>query len=340
MGVATYNGIPIKYIVLVALTVQNAGLSLIMRYSRATPSEKLFLPSTAVIMNELVKAVVSAALIYKEDGHLGSCFAQPTELLKTGVPALLYLVQNNLQYVAVSNLDAATFQVTYQMKIMTTALMSVLILSRKISCYKWLALFILMVGIALVQLARSGDQKKAGVSDTLNMSVGLIAITLACCSSGCAGVYFEKILKGSKVSLWTRNLQLGCYSVLIGLGGLLITADGAVIQTKGFFHGYTPITWCVIATQAGGGLIIAMVIKHADNIVKNFATSLSIILSCVVQYLFMDFPISLQFAAGVGLVVAAVFMYSQPDAREKPPQQEQELPEMAPLATPQGEEQA
>jgi UDP-sugar transporter A1/2/3 len=31
-----------------------------------------------------------------------------------------------------------------------------------------------------------------------NQMVGLVAVLLACCSSGFAGVYFEKILKGTK----------------------------------------------------------------------------------------------------------------------------------------------
>lgn len=50
----------------------------------------------------------------------------------------------------------------------------------------------------------------------------------------------------------------------------------------------------VFLFQAIGGLIIAAVIKYADNIIKGFATSLSIILSSVVSYFVLnDFTPSL-----------------------------------------------
>lgn len=39
--------------------------------------------------------------------------------------------------------------------------------------------------------------------------VGLMAVLTACVSSGFAGVYFEKILKETKQSVWLRNIQLG-----------------------------------------------------------------------------------------------------------------------------------
>ena len=55
--------------------------------------------------------------------------------------------------------------------------------------------------------------------------------------SGLAGVYFEKILKGSaEVSVWMRNVQLSLLSLPLGFG-MAFAKDGADIAANGFFFG-------------------------------------------------------------------------------------------------------
>ena len=47
---------------------------------------------------------------------------------------------------------------------------------------------------------------------------------------------------------------------------------------------YVYIYVCIIHSQVGmGGLIVALVVRFADNILKGFATSLSIIVSGIVS---------------------------------------------------------
>lgn len=81
---------------------------------------------------------------------LGSVFTGDS--WKLAVPACLYVLQNSLQYIALSNLDSATYQVTCQLKILPTAIFSVFLLNRSLSLRKWVSLALLMVGVAIVQL--------------------------------------------------------------------------------------------------------------------------------------------------------------------------------------------
>lgn len=61
--------------------------------------------------------------------------------------------------------------------------------------------------------------------------------------------------------------------------------------------------------NATGGLLVAVVVKYADNILKGFACSLAIIITCVISIFLFGFQLSLQFAAGATLVVGSVVMY-------------------------------
>ncbi|XP_064382823.1 UDP-N-acetylglucosamine transporter-like isoform X2 [Halichondria panicea] len=275
-------------------------------------------------MTELTKFIISiCGLLYKSNSLnktlnmlYDGIFENLSDTLKLSVPAVLYTIQNNLLYVALSNLDAATFQVTYQLKILTTALFSVLLLNRKLNSLKWASLVILMFAVALVQWP-SGDSARDEDPGEQSSSpvIGVGAILLACVSSGFSGVYIEKILKQSQTSMWIRNIQLSLMSLFIGLFGVFLS-DWSAVSERGFFYGYSSVVVTVVILQAVGGLIVAAVMKYADNILKGFATSLSIVLSSFVSYFFLsDFHPTWFFVMGATFVLLATFLYGKPQPR-------------------------
>ena len=106
-----------KVISLISLTVQNVASILLLRYVRTIPGPR-FINSTAVLNSEIQKTIFSVILLIIEERNVVRAFRkihsdvlrQPHDTLKTGLPALLYTLQNNMLFVAISNLDAATCQ--------------------------------------------------------------------------------------------------------------------------------------------------------------------------------------------------------------------------------------
>ena len=107
-----------KYVSLVTLTIQNALLIVSMRYSRLVKGD-MYITTTAVVFSEMAKLLICLTILLVQQGSIRKWASHLHEgllvnwkdTLKMSVPAIVYMVQNNLQYVAVSNLEAAVFQV-------------------------------------------------------------------------------------------------------------------------------------------------------------------------------------------------------------------------------------
>ncbi|GAA6016627.1 hypothetical protein JCM11491_006023 [Sporobolomyces phaffii] len=246
---------------------------------------------------------------------------------KLSIPACLYVIQNNLQFVAASNLDVPTFQVTYNLKILTTALFSVVLLRRRLSAKKWFALLFLAAGVGVVQLqstAAAGGAKASHGEQEMDKFKGLLAVGAACMTSGLAGVYFEMVLKGSKADLWCRNVQLSFFSLLpalfavfapgLSLAGGTGAAAEAPEERPAIFANFGGWAWSVVLIQVFGGLVTALVIRYSDNIMKGFATSLAIVLSFVAGVILFEFQVTTSFLVGTAMVTAATYLYNLPDA--------------------------
>jgi len=132
-----------KPLSLLILTIQTTTMVLLLRYSRSSSESKvensslpssppqeddMYLSSTVIVVSEAIKILVCLIVIQREyDGHDGSVASlvsyltqevilKPTETAKLFIPAFLYTIQNNLLFLALTNLDAATYQVRLSVK--------------------------------------------------------------------------------------------------------------------------------------------------------------------------------------------------------------------------------
>lgn len=269
------SGSNLKWVALAALILQNSGIAITMRYSLLNKeSGERYIASTAVLMSEVLKLLISSLLCYLLDakgswkefkGILNT--EGRSDVGKLCVPSILYTLQNSLQYISMANLSAPVFQVLYQMKIITTAVFSVMMLSRKIYSSQWISIIALASGVALVQLSQN-DMSSDGKQNSV---VGLVSVLCGCLTSGFAGVYFEMVLKASSASVWLRNIQLSVIGIVISAISCCFR-DGNELSSRGFFAGYGSDVYMVIFLQAAGGMIVATVVKYADNVLKGFAT--------------------------------------------------------------------
>ena len=67
--------------------------------------------------------------------------------------------------------------------------------------------------------------------------------------------------------------------------------------------------------QACGGLLVAVVIKYCDNIMKGFAYAVSIVISAIFSYFIFEFEVTMMFVLGTSLVIFAVIIYLMPEAQ-------------------------
>ncbi|XP_065637041.1 CMP-sialic acid transporter 4-like [Quercus suber] len=135
----------------------------------------------------------------------------------------------------------------------------------------------------------------------------LISLQIMALLSGLAGVYTESIMK--KRPLRNINVQnFWLYFFRVIFNAVYIQYSDSV-GNKGFFYGYSYFTVFIILNHALSGILVTMVMKYADNIVKVFSTSVAMLFLGVVSFIFFDFHLSLSFILDTALVIASIYLH-------------------------------
>jgi len=296
-----------------------------LRLAAASQQQKArYINSTAVALSEVFKSITCVLSIAATEKSLKAAAAavlqtflsHPSELFKVAIPAALYTVQNNVIYYALSHIDAVTFQITYQLKIVASLLSTRLLLGTRVSKARWASVVLLTAGVILVQLSQQEERDGADDADRDSSKkplLGLLGVLLACGCSGLAGAVMEALLKAHDVPIAQRNLQVAVISLVLACV-LGLYNDAEKIRAGGFFQGYTPVVWSMVAFDSMGGLLVSLLLKHTTSALKNFGAPIGIIVNCLLERFATakasGKPVNPKFLLGAALVIVALGAYT------------------------------
>mmetsp|Transcript_25646 Transcript_25646/g.36172 ORF Transcript_25646/g.36172 Transcript_25646/m.36172 type:complete len:516 (-) Transcript_25646:65-1612(-) len=262
--------------------------------------------SSVVLIQEMMKFVIAAACFQSQTGHhekraILADWSVKSWLTVAGIPAALYTVQNIASLLAYQNLEALTFNVLNQTKILSAALCCYLVMGKKQSKVQILSLLLLvtsaMVMEKVIPLKDWGfaAAKASFTSPNLlskHVSHGVLPVLFASFISGLAGALTQKNLQGaSKKSSSVKkgrntylfSMEMNVASCIVLLISLMVSSDGKAISQNGLFHKWTPQTLIPILTNSIGGIIVGLVTKHAGSVQKGFALIFGLLLSGLIQ---------------------------------------------------------
>ena len=222
---------------------------------------------------------------------------------KMAVLAMIYGAMNILSFVSLRNISAGMFTIFAQLKILTTATCSSVMLQRSYSMTKWRALISLMMGVLLFSEPIWNNDDNSNLPEGGNVFLGTMAVLIEVTLSGFASIYFEKVIKTDpeQLGIWERNYQLAFGSIPIYL--MFILWDGG--GTVGYGGGWSVVAGVLAFLGAAGGMLVALSIKHGDSILKTLATTGAIVLSATLDHFMLGGPLtSIMCIAGVQVIIS------------------------------------
>lgn len=229
------------------------------------------------------------------------------------VPALLYLVNDNLLFAILTLIDPATFEILGNMRILTTSLFYRLVFRRRrhMNQVQWASLVLLCVGTATSQLVTCGEE----IISAIPISGFLLAL-LYCFISGFAGVYLEYLMKRPTEqfnSFHFQNVQLYAYGVLLNAIPLY-TYYYKEVNSMGIMMlaGSDVLTAITVLNHALTGLVMGAIVKYLDNIARVYAHSISMIITILVSSLWLSRVPSIQLVLGSVIVLISLHLYHLP----------------------------
>ena len=289
---------------LLIFTVSATVLTDISRAVDGTYPYNTFVIPCAV---EAAKLLVSTVMLFTTYifGYSVRLSFSYSGFLSFALPAFCYFVSNNCMFYIIRELGPTTYQITSNLKVLSTALLMRVCLDRKLSWTKWKALVLLVLGSVNAELTDGKHLR--------GTFLGYFVVISSCFISSLGGVLSEKLLKGttdlhlSDCIHW-QNIQLYFFGVIFGLLSLMFFSDFNV--SDGILHGFNFAAYSAVTALTVSGVSVSFILKYIDNIAKCFVMAASTLCVAWIHTSLKNENISLRLLSSIALTFLALDQYN------------------------------
>jgi len=309
---AALGRLPLKLRLALALMVSYSAQSLLITASKVNGRSFGYSTNSVVLLSEVIKLCFAVGMVTRQR-MWAEVRGQPRWLsLCSGIPGLLYAVQNNLVFSALLHMDPGLYQLLNTSKILTTGLTFRLVVGKELRIIQWLALVLLSLGMMLTVDLREPPSLPLAQGFSLpperSIAKGLAAMACMSVSSALASVINEVLIKGS-ASVYVANVWLYSYGVAGCVLYTLATSGPEGLLPGQLLSGFSGLTYAVVLCSAFMGQSISFIFRYADVIVKVYATAASVAFTALASWVLFGVPPTPGLAVGYLVCVCSLCMY-------------------------------
>jgi len=231
------------------------------------------------------------------------------------IPALLYVITNNIKYPILERINPGVFSIVWNLKIAGIAFLLSFFLRREITRRKWLGVFLLVVGSSLAEASQwhsrpqSSPQEEEITAAARVQGIELVAIALIAVSVAnvtCEYIYKKTTDSVIPVSFHKQNFVLYSWGVTLNsLAWFFIHID----SLQSFFQNYTRWTVAVVIMNGVSGYLVGAMFKYIDSIAAIFADLIAMFTTAIVSAIVFELDINLLFCLGFGVSSLSIWTY-------------------------------
>ncbi len=251
---------------------------------------------------ECLKFVISVGLtLHFRDDDFALSAKHVKHFMLFVIPSVIYAVNNNLAFHAVSLVGVVNFQVLGQLKILTTAILTSMLLQHhvKLDGIQWCGIIVLTSGVMI-----------RAVSTDFSLAIpvqGFLEVLMMLVLSSFAGVFTERCFKSETCvqSVWLKNSQLYFHGMVVNsFARLYSLGEPPNLSLLASERLVAP----VILAQVLSGICVGWLLKFHSNIVKDYITTVAMILVSAGGVIWFGEKLKLDLILCVVLVSASVFL--------------------------------